>query len=94
VPRHQPRLSAGDIDRLIRLLSDQGRLRMLLVLAGRGEVTDDLAEAIGRSQSAAGVHLGMLRRAGVVRSRREGQRVYYRLGSPFAAELLRRVGGR
>jgi DNA-binding transcriptional ArsR family regulator len=94
VPRQQPRLSAGDVVRLFRLLGDQGRLRMLLLLAGRGEVSvGDLAGAVGRSQATASVQLGLLRWAGVVASRREGRRVYYRLNSPLAADLLRRVGG-
>jgi ArsR family transcriptional regulator len=92
VSRQQPHLSAGDVARLFRLLGDQGRLRMLLLLASRGEVSaGDLAEAIRRSQSSASVQLGLLRLAGVVASRREGRRVYYRLSSPFAAALLQRV---
>jgi ArsR family transcriptional regulator len=68
---------------------------MLLLLAGRGEAfVTGLAESSGRSQSTTSFQLGLLRRAGVITSRRAGTRVYYRLGSPFAAELLRRVGGR
>jgi DNA-binding transcriptional ArsR family regulator len=51
------------------------------------------AEAAGRSQPATSINLGLLRRAGVVAPRREGKWVYYRLESPFAAELLRRVRG-
>jgi DNA-binding transcriptional ArsR family regulator len=67
---------------------------MLMLLAGRGEVfVTSLAECSGRAQSTTSFQLGLLRRAGVVTSRRAGKRVYYRLGSPFAAEPLRRVGG-
>jgi hypothetical protein len=48
-----PRLPLADAARLFHLLGEPTRLRTLLPLAGRGEVfADDLAEAIGRSQSA------------------------------------------
>jgi ArsR family transcriptional regulator len=77
---------------LFRLLGEPTRLRLLLLLGERGELpVGDLAGACGRSQPATSIHLGVLRRAGVVASRREGHLVYYRLGSPFAAELLRRA---
>jgi ArsR family transcriptional regulator len=95
VPRQpQPSLSVPEAARLFRLLGDAGRLRMLLFLAARGEVSvNDLAEGAGRSQQATSTQLGLLRRCGVVAPRREGHRVYYRLSSPFVAEVLRRVYG-
>jgi DNA-binding transcriptional ArsR family regulator len=65
---------------------------MLLLLAERGEASvGDLVEVAGQAQSTISGHLAMLRLAGVVAPRREGRRVYYRLSSPFAAELLRQV---
>jgi ArsR family transcriptional regulator len=92
VPRQQPRLSVPDAARLFRLLSDQARLRLLLLLAGRAEAfVNDLAESSGRSQSSTSTPLKMLHHVGVVERRRAGQRVCYRLGSPLAAELVRRV---
>jgi DNA-binding transcriptional ArsR family regulator len=68
---------------------------MLMLLAGRGEAfVTNLAESSGRSLAATSAHLSVLRHVGLVGRRREGRRVYYRLDSPFAAELLRGVGGR
>jgi ArsR family transcriptional regulator len=85
-------LSLPEAAQLFRLLGEPTRLRLLLLLADRGEASvGDLAAAAGRSQPAASLHLGLLRRAGVVTSRREWKRVYFRLSSPFAAALLRRV---
>jgi DNA-binding transcriptional ArsR family regulator len=95
VPRTRPpRLPLPEAARLFRLLGEPTRLRLLMLLAARGEVSaGDLAAATNRSQSASCIHLGLLRRGGVVISRRVGRRVYYRLSSPRAAALLRRVGG-
>ena len=96
MPRQRlPRLSVPDAAQLFRLLSDQGRLRLLLLLAGRGEAfVNDLAAGSCRPLAATSAHLSVLRHVGLVGRRREGRRVYYRLDSPFAAELLRGVGGR
>jgi ArsR family transcriptional regulator len=77
---------------LFRALAGPTRLRLLVLLAARAEVSvSDLAEAVGRSRQATSTQLGLLRRRGVVTSRRAGKRVYYRLHSPLAAELLRQV---
>ena len=90
--RPQPSLSLAEAARLLPLLSDPTRLRLLLLLADRCRASvGDLADALGRSQSAVSNHLGLLHRFGVVQSRREGLRVYYRLNSPSAAALLWRV---
>jgi DNA-binding transcriptional ArsR family regulator len=93
VPRQpQPPLSVPEAARLFRLLGDAGRLRMLLLLADRSEVSvGDVAGATGQPQSTISWHLGLLRRCRVVDCRREGKHNYYRLSSPFAAELLREV---
>ena len=85
-------LPVPEAARLFHLRSDPTRLRMLQALVGRGEMTAaDLGEAAGRSRSAVSINLGLLRRGGVVASRRVGQWAYYRLSSPLAAALLRRV---
>jgi ArsR family transcriptional regulator len=79
---------------LFRALGGPTRLRLLLLLAARAEVSvNDLAEAAGRSLPATSNQLGLLRRCGVVTSRRAGKRVYYRLHSPLVAELLPQVRG-
>jgi ArsR family transcriptional regulator len=79
---------------LFRVLGGPTRLRLLLLLAARAEASvNDLAEAAGRSLAATSNQLGLLRRRGVVTSRRAGKRVYYRLQSPLVAELLPQVRG-
>jgi ArsR family transcriptional regulator len=93
VARPQPQcLSVPEAAGLFRVLADPRRLRLLLFLADRGEAfVGDLAAAVGLHPRAIDYHLLRLRLAGVVTPRREGQRIYYRLGSPFVADLLRQV---
>jgi ArsR family transcriptional regulator len=93
VPRQQPqRLSVPEAADLFRVLGDPRRLRLLLFLADRGEAfVGDLEAASGLPPLTIDYHLLRLRLAGVVMPRREGHRVYYRLSSPFVADLLRQV---
>jgi ArsR family transcriptional regulator len=67
---------------LMKLLSDGTRLRILLVL-GEGEANvSDLCRRLGLNQPTASHHLGILKRAGISLTRRDGKRIYYRLADP------------
>lgn len=60
-------------------LADPTRLRVVGALAAQEMCVCDLAVAVGQSESAVSHHLRGLRDLGLVRSRREGRRVYYAL---------------
>src|SRR5262245_3148752 len=71
-----------DIERFFRALADRTRLR-LLNLMSEGEVcVCYFVEVLGSSQPKISRHLGYLRRAGVVASRREGKWIHYRIVEP------------
>jgi DNA-binding transcriptional ArsR family regulator len=95
VPRQpQPPLSVPQAAALFRLVCEPSRLRLLLLLAGRGEAcVGALTEAAGLPEPAVSKRLLRLRLAGLVTRRREGRLIYYRLDSPRVAALLRRVDG-
>jgi DNA-binding transcriptional ArsR family regulator len=67
--------------RVLRLLGDRTRLRLLAALAEGEASVEELRGRLGVPQALASFHLGKLRRAGLVRTRRDGRtpRVYYRL---------------
>lgn len=60
-------------------LGDPTRLRIVAALAQRELCVCDLAAAIGQSESAVSHHLRHMRALHLVRSRREGRRVFYAL---------------
>jgi ArsR family transcriptional regulator len=79
---------------LFHLLADPSRLRILCLLLERGEShVNAVSAATGQSQSSASNHLSLLRRAGVVAPRRDGQRTYYRVESDLVVALLQRAAG-
>lgn len=71
-----------------RLLSDPSRLQLLFALA-HGELCGcDLSKLTGQSKYAISHQLRNLRSHGLVRSRRAGAKIYYRLDQP---SLIRRM---
>ncbi len=67
---------------LFRALSDPTRLRLLQLLRGGELCVCDLMAALRIPQAKTSRHLGYLRRAGLVKSRKEGLWSYYRLTRP------------
>jgi ArsR family transcriptional regulator, arsenate/arsenite/antimonite-responsive transcriptional repressor len=71
--------------RLFRALADPNRLRIVNILSEQSICVCDLQSVLGLSQPFISRHLAYLRRAGLVRDRREGPRVCYSLASDSPA---------
>ncbi len=71
----------------LRFLSDKNRLRILTALTRSETCVCDLIEELELPQPLVSYHLGKMRAAGLVRSRRDAQWVYYSL-DPEAWERL------
>lgn len=81
--------AAGDVASLFKLLGDRGRVRMLDALAHAGELcVCDLAAVVDMGESPVSHSLRLLRNAGVVRPRRAGRQVFYRLDDDHVRLLL------
>jgi len=70
-------------------LGDPTRARILYALGRRSLCVRDLALLVGVSESAVSHQLRLLRERGMVRSRREGNVVYYSLHNPHLGVLFR-----
>ena len=73
------------------LLGSMAHPKRLLVLCNllQGELSvGELAERVGLSQSALSQHLGKMRALTLVKTRREGQTIYYSLASAEVAAVL------
>ncbi len=85
-------LDSGDADQLARrfkVLSDAGRLRIIYALLEVGEMrVGDIAAAVGSSESATSHQLRQLRDGGLVRSRKVGRSVNYRVADTHVRLLL------
>ena len=74
---------------LLKLLANENRLLILCRLALAREMSvNDLAEAVGLSQSALSQHLAKMRDEGLLATRRQAQTVFYRMADPNAGRVL------
>jgi ArsR family transcriptional regulator len=73
--------------RLLALLSDPTRLRILRVLQSHELSVAELQDVLHLGQSRISTHLGQLKDAGLLATRREGQRTYYKWTEPPDPEL-------
>jgi DNA-binding transcriptional ArsR family regulator len=72
-----------------RALGDPTRSSILFCLLEEEQCVCDLAAALGASESLVSHHLRLLRALKLVRSRRDGKRVFYGLDDLHIAQLLR-----
>lgn len=73
---------------LFKALAHPARIRVLEVLSEGEHSVGDMQPLVGIESSHLSQQLGILRRAGLVTSRKEGASVIYSLADPALAELL------
>jgi DNA-binding transcriptional ArsR family regulator len=79
-----------DVRDFLHGLASETRQQILLqaFLDGQERTVGQIAELVGLGQSTTSEHLALLKRAGILVSRREGKEVYYR---PNRQEILARL---
>lgn len=81
--------TAQDLAETFRVLTDPGRVRLIVALLEGGELcVCDLADATGLSQTACSHNLRLLRSRRLVRYRRQGRNVFYALDDAHIRLLL------
>lgn len=82
------RRSSAQAGALLKTLGNPDRL-LILCQINRGEIcVGDLEAATGIGQPTMSQQLTVLRAQGLVKTRRDGKRVYYSLASPAASAVL------
>gem|GEM_PF-144388 len=74
---------------VFRMLSDSTRVRLLWELMDQELAVNDLADRVAKPAPSVSQHLAKLRMARLVRARREGTQVFYRLENEHVARLVR-----
>ena len=81
-------VAADQASELLRSLGHRHRLLVLCQLAEGERSVGYLAGALGLRDSTLSQHLALLRRAGLVRTRRDGQTIWYSIASQPARRVL------
>jgi len=80
-----------DIDRASRSLKAMShplRLKILCTLSDQELSVQDIVDRVGTSQSNISQHLAILRDKGILASRKDANRVYYRVGDARTLQLI------
>lgn len=77
-----------DIVTLLKAMGNERRFEILHYLSEEEKAVGELEELVGLSQSALSQHLARLRRDGMVKTRRDAQKIYYSLSDPRVSHLL------
>ncbi len=72
----------------IKAIAHPLRLKILCVLGDQESSVQDLVENVGTSQSNISQHLAILRNKGVLATRKDANRVFYRIGDKRTLKLV------
>ena len=73
---------------VFRMLSDATRVQLLWALVDRECSVNELAEIVGKPAPSVSQHLAKLRMARLVRTRKEGTSVHYRLENDHVQQMV------
>ena len=73
---------------VLKLLANEQRLLLLCRLTQGEFAVGQLVELCGQSQSSVSQHLGKLREGGLVKTRRDGTTIHYRLADDGVRKLV------
>ncbi|AMC35593.1 metalloregulator ArsR/SmtB family transcription factor [Iodobacter sp. LRB] len=74
--------------RAMKAMSHPLRLKILCVLGDKEVSVQDIVEQVGTTQSNISQHLALMREKGVLRTRKDANRVYYRVGDLRTLEVI------
>ncbi len=82
------RANADSAGRLLKALANPDRLLLLCQLAEGERSVGELQVSLGIVQPTLSQQLGVLRREGLVETRRDGKQIHYRIASPAALAVI------
>src|SRR6266545_4139576 len=88
-PLRLPDDQVGLVVEVFRMLADATRVQVLWSLANHEMSVNELAEHVGKPAPSVSQHLAKLRMARLVRTRRDGTQVIYRVENDHVARLVR-----
>ncbi len=74
--------------RAMRAMAHPLRLKILCVLGDREISVQEIVDSVGTSQSNISQHLAILRDKGVLKTRKDANRVFYRVGDTRTLKLI------
>lgn len=73
---------------IMKVLSDASRLKILFAINGKAKSVYDIQSCVNMSQSAVSHQLSLLRKAKIVETKRDGNRIFYSIKDKGIVKLL------
>jgi DNA-binding transcriptional ArsR family regulator len=83
--------SINDISKILTCISQPARIQILMSLSSQEACVCHLETALGMSQASISQHLMILRKNGLVVTRRDGRHIYYSLSNPSLLDIFRQT---
>lgn len=81
---------SAEISRMLKTIGNERRLVILCQLAAHDELSvSSLVDAMSIGQSALSQHLAKMREEEILKTRRDGQNIYYSIADARISELMR-----
>ena len=80
--------------RILKALSDETRLNILEILLDGEKCVCEIFPRVKRPQSTVSLQLAKLERAGIVNSRRDGKKIYYKIKDLRVCDVFKALGFR
>ncbi|MFH1225163.1 MAG: metalloregulator ArsR/SmtB family transcription factor [Candidatus Diapherotrites archaeon] len=77
---------------LIKALADETRLKIVELLLGGERCVCEIFPKVKRTQSTVSIQLAKLERAGIIKHRREGKKIFYRIADRGVCDIFRALG--
>ncbi len=81
--------AADQASELLKALANRHRLLIVCQLIEKQRSVGELAELVGLRDSTVSQHLALLRKDGLVKTRRDGQTIWYAIASAPVREVVR-----
>ncbi|MEM5804792.1 MAG: metalloregulator ArsR/SmtB family transcription factor [Candidatus Aenigmatarchaeota archaeon] len=76
----------------LKAMADETRMKMLEFLLGGEKCVCEIFPHVGRTQSTVSVQLSLLEKAGIVKPRREGKKVFYSIADRRVCDMFKALG--
>jgi len=77
---------------ILKALSDETRLNIVEFLLDGEKCVCEIFPKVKRTQSTTSIQLDVLRKAGILNSRKEGKKVYYSISNKKVYDLFKALG--
>jgi len=78
--------------KILKALSDETRLKIVEFLLDGEKCVCEIFPHVKRTQSTVSIHLNDLKKAGILESRRDGKKIYYKIADLRVCDIFKALG--